>query len=323
MKKYNWWIIAEVVLALFSFAFNKLLKFVIGNVYIIYLIFNQKKVKQWRLIDQDLVKSALNRAVLITKAPRWNTHAIIGTLGPFSVQESISLDLKSANNSALSWIAIIYSFPGYKTITSLESTKIDVNKDWESITLKTGKYTIGLRYYNWRDSLSLPAVKVDGAEFVNPQSISPKTNQFYYELIKYKNWFYLWLHYYIYTILRLRKYLPESFLKKEYLPVGDTDTKFFYDYLDKNQSLQIEVDEFSLANYDIYITLYDRCSLPVTWFQLKELKQISKPLDNKGYYLIRVRYKSSLEPKFDQLFAQLKLQIMVEDLSDKEKNNIV
>ncbi len=319
MKKYDRWVIADVLLALFSFIFNKLLKFVIGNVYIIYLIFNQKKVKQWRLIEQNLVKSALNRAVLITKAPRWNTHAIIGTLGPFSVQESISFDLKSASNSAQSWIAIIYSFPGYKTITSLESTKIDVDKDWESITLKPGKYTIGLRYYNWSDSLSLPAIKVDGAEFVNSQSISPKTNQFYHKLIKYKNWFYLWLHYYMYTILRWRKYIPESFITKEYLPVGATDTKFFYDYLDENQTLQVEVDEFSLANYDIYITLYDRCSLPVTWFQLKELKQISEPLDNKGYYLIRVRYKSSLEAKSDQLFAQLKLRILVEELTDKKQ----
>jgi hypothetical protein len=297
--------IGEIFLTILSFIFNKVLKFIIGNVYTIYLIFNQKKAKQWRLIDRELVKSALNRAVLITKAPRWNTHAIIGTLGPFSVQKSLSIDLKSANDSTRSWIAIIYSFPGYKTITSLESTKITVDKDWQSIPLKTGKYHIGIRYYNWSDSLSLPGIKVDGADFVNAQTISPNNNQFYHELIKYKNWFYLWLHYYIYTILRFRKYLAESFLKKEYLPVGATDTKFFYDYLDKHQTLQIEVDEFSLANYDIYVTLYDRCSLPVTWFQMEELQQKTVPLDNKGYYLIRTRHKSSLDPNFEKLNIQL------------------
>ena len=113
------------------------------------------------------------------------------------------------------------------------------------------------------------------------------------------------MHYYIYMILRLRKYLSESFIKREFLPVGATDTKFFYDYLEKNDYLELETDRSTLNKYDIYVTLYDYCSLPISWFQLENTKQKSSPLNNKGYYLIRVR----TEERSPDKFADLNLKI--------------
>lgn len=301
MKHYNFSLILEIFLALLSFIFSKINKFLIGNLYTIYLTFNKKKANQWRVIDNNLVSSNLNLGVLMTKAPRWNTHAIIGTLGPFSLKNSLSIELKSAHNSAKSWIAIFYDFPSYETITSIESNQVNSADNWQSLELKSGKYTIGLRYYNYYEQLVLPAVKVDNQELTSPQEIPNNSNNFYQELIKRKNFYFLCLHYYIYTILRLRKYLPESFIQNEFLPVGATDTKFFYDYLDANELLTIEVDQFTLNKYDIYITVYDRCSLPISWFQLENTKQTISPLSNKGYYLIRVRSENQSSDKFANL----------------------
>ena len=76
--------------------------------------------------------------VLMTKAPRWNTHAIIGTLGPFMVENDLSLEVASANNSAKSWFAIFYSFPNYDTIDTIAS-KVDNQEQWQSIKLKKRK----------------------------------------------------------------------------------------------------------------------------------------------------------------------------------------
>ncbi len=299
----------EIPLALLSFVFAKVNKFLMGNLYTIYLSLNQKKTSQWRVIDNNLVSSNLNLGVLMTKAPRWNTHAIIGTLGPFSVNNSLKIDLKSANNSCLSWIAIFYDFPSYKTITIVESNQMNSEDDWYSLNLKKGKYSIGLRYYDYYDQLVLPAVKIDGEVLIQAKSIPSNSNNFYEHLINRKNFYFLAIHYYIYTIFKYRKYLPESFIKNEFLPVGATDTKFFYDYLDVGELVTINIDKFTLNNYDIYVTIYDRCSLPISWFKITKLLEKSTPLTNKGYYLIRVRRNDNLENKF----AHLKINLTKEN----------
>ncbi|AUC59717.1 hypothetical protein AA637_00540 [Cyanobacterium sp. HL-69] len=276
----------------------------IGNLYTIYLKVNQKKANQWRVIDNQLVSSAINMGVLMTKAPRWNTHAIIGTLGPFMVENDLSLEVASANNSAKSWFAIFYSFPNYDTIDTIAS-KVDNQEQWQSIKLKKGKYTIGLRYYNYGEKLTLPAVRIDGKEFTPTKKIPNDSNGFYKTIIQKKNWYFLAIHYYIYTVLKLKIYLPDSFVKYEFLPVGAIDTKFYYDALDKGEILTIEVDQNTLNKYDIYITIYDRTSLPIQWFQLKDLTEKTKPVTNKGYYLIRVRNQGKPPQEFTDLHITL------------------
>lgn len=304
MPTKNVGLIVEIPLAISSFLFAKVNKFLIGNLYVIYLKINQKKANQWRVIDNQLVSSTINMGVLMTKAPRWNTHAIIGTLGPFAVENELSLEVASANTSAKSWFAIFYDFPNYNTVDTITS-KIGNQESWQSIKLKKGKYTIGLRYYNYGDKLILPAVKIDGKDFTSTKEIPNNSNEFYHHIIYKKNWYFLAIHYYIYTVLKLRKYLPESFVKYEFLPVGAIDTKFYYDALDIGEILSIEVDQNTLNKYDIYVTVYDRTSLPVEWFTLKSLQGKTNPLSNKGYYLIRVRN----EGKPPQEFTDLQIKI--------------
>jgi hypothetical protein len=288
----NWSLIWEIPLAFLSFLFYKATKFTIGNLYTFYLALNKNKACQWQILSAETLKNPLALPLLMTKGPRWNTHAIIGTLGPFPVKKSLSINIESANNSAQSWIAVVYSFPDYKTITSFESGKSNSLEKWSSLDLKPGRYSLGLRYYNWSDKIQLPAIKVDGKQFLEDQSIPIDINQFYNNLIQRKNLFYLGLHYYIFTLLRLRKWLPESFVKSEYLPVGAPDTEFFYDYLNKGQSLQIEIDPNIVKNYDIYLTIYDRSSLPLNWHQINQEKFLTNPIENNGYYLIRMRPKN-------------------------------
>jgi hypothetical protein len=293
MNNKNLFLLIEIPLALLSFLFYKVMKFVIGNLYTIYLYRNQNKISQWRVLSSELIESPLSLPVLMTKGPRWNTHAIIGTLGPFTVKDFIELDLVSANNSARSWIAIFYSFPGYETIDTIESSQVNSDFQWHKLNLNSGKYTIGLRYYQWLDRVDLPAVKIDGKNFVSSQNVPANINDFYLKLSQKTNWFYYCLHYYIFTILKLRNYLPKSFVKNEYLPVGATDTDFIYNYLDREKSLKITTKSDILNNYHIYFTLYNRASLPLKYFQIEQEEKLIEPSDRNGYYLLRLRPKSS------------------------------
>jgi hypothetical protein len=299
----------EIPLALLSFIFYKIMKFLIGILFTIYLTVNKEKASQWRFFSQKMLDAPLILPVLMTKGPRWNTHAVIGTLGPFKVEREFALDIESANNSANSWIAVVYSFPGYKTITSLESNKINCDDKWYSVKLNPGKYTLVIRYYNRTDNLQLPAIKVDDNDFVEFQAIPSNINNFYYDLIKAKNWFYSSLHYYIFTILKLRNILPESFIKKEYLPVGAPDTFFAYNYLQKQQQLQLDIDTDIVNNCNIYFTLYDRSSLPLSWSQITTTEYHLAAPETNSYYLLRIRPK----PELSDIDTNYNFQVVKED----------
>ena len=296
------WLLWEIPLALLSFGFNKVMKFIIGNLFTIYLAVNQKKASQWRVLSEKMINAPLILPVLMTKGPRWNTHAIVGTLGPFKVTETIAIDVETANKSSRSWIAVVYSFPGYKTITSLESEQIDSTNPWYTVKLPAGKYSLGVRYYNRADTINYPGVKVDNHLFVESFNVPNDINSYYDNLIDAKNWFYSSLHYYIYTILKLRNYLTKSFVRYEYLPVGAPATHFAYNYLDSRQTLQIEIEPEIIEQFDIYFTLYDRSSLPLTWCIITEPKYILPPQDTQGYYLLRIRPK----PEFSKTNIKVK-----------------
>lgn len=307
-------LLVEIPLALLSLIFYKVMKFIIGNLFTIYLSVNKTKASVWRVLSQETIDSALSLPVLMTKGPRWNTHAIIGTLGPFKVEKEVSLNITTANNSARSWIAVVYSFPGYKTITSLESSKISSDNDWYGIKLPPGKYSFGLRYYNRRDKITLPEIKIDNHIFTDKQNVPKNNNDFYHDLIQSKNWFYSSLHYYIFTILKLRKFLPESFVRKEFLPVGAPDTFFAYNYLSKQQSLKINFTQDIINNCNIYFNLYDRSSLPLSWCEIVTTEyNLAAPKTN-GYYLLRIRPQPDCS--FDTY--QIKFQVTTEnDLSQQ------
>ena len=273
----NIYLLWEIPLALLSFVFYKVMKLIIGNLFTVYLAVNTKKATQWRVFSQDTIDAPLVLPVLMTKGPRWNTHATIGTLGPFAVEESIAIDLATANKSSRSWIAVVYSFPGYKTITSIESERIDSAQPWQTIKLAPGKYSLGVRYYNRSETIDYPAIKVDDQLYVDTYNIPNNINDYYHNLIEAKNWFYSSLHYYIFTILKLRNYLPESFVRREYLPVGAPATHFAYNYLDSQQGLKITVEPEIVKQFDIYFTFYDRSSLPLSWCIITETEYSLSP----------------------------------------------
>jgi hypothetical protein len=303
----------EIPLALASFCFYKVMKFLIGNLFTIYLAIDKKKATQWRVLSQKTIKAPLALPVLMTKGPRWNTHAIIGTLGPFAVQETIAIDVATANQASRSWIAVVYSFPGYQTITSLESEQIDSDLSWHTIKLNPGKYSLVVRYYNRLDTINYPAIKVDDQIYVDTYNIPNNINDYYHNLIESKNWFYSSLHYYIFTILKLRDYLPEAFVRREYLPVGAPATHFAYNYLESQQALEIKITPDILQQFDLYFTLYDRSSLPLSWCVITEPEYLLSPQATKGYFLLRVR------PKPEYTATTIKVRSQLLEINDSKQ----
>jgi hypothetical protein len=296
----------EIPLALLSFCFFKSVKALVGLLYGLYVRRDRNRATQWQVLSAVVVlNNPIALPVLMTKGPRWNTHAIIGTVGPFAIDKTLSLDLAYLHRSARSWTVVVYRYPDYTTmaqISALEQREATVY----DLPLPPGQYSLGVRYYDCRETVVFPAVELDrrsGVESEHPtaapieaHAVSPDTNQFYCQLSQRHNWFYAALHYYIYTLLQLRPWLPEAFVTQEYLPVGNPDTTFFYDYVEAKQSLQIQARPAALQNYDLYFTLYSRSSLPLYYTKIEEAITTVPAFEGKGYYLVRVRPRVASAP---------------------------
>lgn len=292
-----WNLCWELPLSLLSWGFFKLNKLGIGWLYQQYLNRNLNREITWRILSGQTLNIPIGLPVLMTKGPRWNTHGYIGTLGPFAVESSLAVETAIAQKSASSWTVVIYRYPNYQTWTQLSWLKAEHRQDWTKISLPTGRYSLGIRYYGLQADPTLPTINIDGHRIIAGEAVSPSANDFYQTLGQRTNAYYLALHYYIFTVLRLRRFLAADFVRCEYLPVGDPDTLFRYDYFLRGESLNIQVNPERLRDHWIYLSVYNRASLPILSAEIVTTTYGSPPLSGDGYYLLRIR------PKRENLMA--------------------
>jgi hypothetical protein len=93
---------------------------------------------------------------------------------------------------------------------------------------------------------------------------------------------------YVYPMLVLRRYLPAAVVRTEFLPVGNPATRYVFGPCHAGQQLQVKCTAAALASHRVYLTVYDRASLPVLWgVRLSALPfRFVPPYD--GFYLVRL-----------------------------------
>lgn len=297
----------EIPLALLSFVFFKLMKFVVGNLYNLRLSKEKQENFEWQPLSKETLERSITLPFWMTFGPRLNTHAIIAPVGPFEVQQSVEVEIKAADESAKSWTIAVYRFPDYKTVTKIVAGQFSEEEQWKSLKLNPGKYMLGLRYYDWSEPVELPAVKIDKVEVVKSKTIPSDINNFYCELRQKENWFYLCLHYYLFPLLRLRKWLPKSFVKKEFLPVGDPSLIYYYGAIRKGEAIKVDSNPLLFKSYDVYMTTYDRSSFAMFFYQIKEQKHITEVMEEDCFYLFRVRQKTGVKEQFVSDWIDIKI----------------
>jgi hypothetical protein len=118
--------------------------------------------------------------------------------------------------------------------------------------------------------------------------VPPNDNDYLSGLRNKDGIFYASLHYYVLEMLRLRQYLPASFVRREYLPVGNPETAFSYGYLRRGQSLEISSSRGIPQGHRLYLTIYNRSSFPVSWSEVRSLPYRTSPAGVTGSYLLRL-----------------------------------
>jgi hypothetical protein len=285
----------EIPAACLSFGFYKTTQSLMRQLVRLHLSRNEALALRWRVLSGPTLKMPFSLPVVMTSGPRWNPHAIIANVGPLCVTRSLAVHTAAVENSAASWAVVVHSYPNLHTAVCLASLSRPFGYEWEEVHCEPGAYSLILRYYHWRDAVELPALMVDGRPAVDSMRVSPDVNDFYRDLPMRRSPFYLLLHYYVLTVLQFRRWLPESFVRREFLPVGNPETGFYFDLVRPGNRLHFEIEPSLLRSYEIFYTLYTRDSFPVEWEQITEPDHRTCVTRASGFYLVRVIKRGSGE----------------------------
>lgn len=310
----------ELPLALLSFLFYKTIRFGMRQVVRAHAALTKQHAGEWRVLCAQTVQAPLTLPALMTTGPRWNTHAIVAIAGPLVINQSIRLHVASATKSAQSWTVVVHSSPRHQIVTSVGSSSISGRDAWESLDMRPGMYRLALRYYRWSDLVELPAIEVDGIEVVPATIVPANVNDFYHDLGRRSNFFYLCLHYYVATLLRYYAWLPRSFVEREYLPAGNPETDFYYGFLKTGEWLAFDLAPRLLQTHDVYLTVYNRASFPVLWCPIREHEHTTRPSPSDGSYLVRVHKKSPSQEPFDR--GWLRVRVLCQHGAKREDQTV-
>jgi len=241
----------------------------------------------WKTIS-EVIDQPLALPYIMVTGPRWNPHAIIASVGPFEVKQHVQLRVDTMNRSAGMWTLVLYSAPASRTVVAIDSRHISSDAVWFKQILPPGRYAGIMRYYEWSAAPKLPAIEIDGTLRIFERPVPTNENSYLGRLRNKTGAFYTALHYYTLEMLRLRHYLPESFVQRQYLPVGNPETAFRYGHVQRGQSVEITSSQEIPDGYHLYLTIYNHSSFPISWSAVQSLPYRTLPIEVTGSYLIRL-----------------------------------
>jgi hypothetical protein len=276
----------EIPLAIPSFVFHRVMRVVMRRLVVINSRRKGRLGYAWGVVSGRTLSQPLALPAVMTTAPRWNTHAIIGGAGPITVKSAVAVDVETLQKNAGAWTAAFYAFPKQTTAALVGSVDGPFAERWRTLALPPGEYTLVFRLYHTGQHLELPEVRIDGGDGIPHAVVDAHANDFYADLPARRSLFYLCLHFYIGTLLRLGA--PAWLVERELLPMGNPETQFKYGAVAKGESLRVTLPAALLADQDVYFTRYTRDSFPAAWYQLTEPEHRTAPAEESGFYLLRV-----------------------------------
>jgi hypothetical protein len=289
----------QIPLAALSFLFHRTVRAAIRGLAAVHARRNPDLARRWRYPSTETIGRPLFLPVIMTTAPRWNTHAIVAAAGPLTVERALRVDAASANRSAAAWTVAIHAHPSNRLVTTIGAAD-STDAAWREVALAPGRYRLALRYYHWRDAVELPSVEVDGAPAVAALAVPPDVNRFYDDLGRRRRWLYAWLHYYVFVLLRARGRVSEGWIRRELLPVGNPETEFYYGAVLAGERVRLRADPALLDGHSIYYTLYSRDSFPLEWQEVAGAEHTSAPAPEDGFYVVRVHRRDGGAAPFDR-----------------------
>ncbi|NRR30257.1 hypothetical protein HSX11_08655 [Oxalobacteraceae bacterium] len=276
----------------------------------------------WRPMSGAMLQVKWYLPWIMTRAPRWNPHALIANAGPFTANQRVRVRLADADASAGDWTIVLYTHPHYKTLNVLAPTP-GAHGEWIDIKVEPGQYTLSLRYYHLGAAPSAPAIEIDGKAFCPSQALDRHTNDFYRTLAQRSNLFYRALQYYVAALLRFERSVKPQLLRRELLPVGNPNTHFVYGYHRAGQRIRVDLDPAVFAHCHSYLTIYDRASFPLAWHDLDSPSFHSAVAVRPGYYLLRLCVKPGHSLPSLPAGARAQAEYVLQSCAEEAENRVM
>lgn len=250
---------------------------------------DEEQATSWQRLD-DLLDQPLALPYVMVSGPRWNTHALIATLGPLDVDDRLTVDVSGLDD--VGWYLVLYAQPGNATVAWHDHTRVDPGVDTVAFDVDPGTYAVVARAYDADGTVRLPPVRVDGEPTIPARTMDDARPPYSADWFDYRSAFYDALHYYVFFGMRHRDRTSASFLRDEYLPVGNPGTAFAYGAVDAGTRLHVELSETLAATHAAYVTVYNRSSFPQHSAPVggpgRGTHHTTPALDDDGTYLVRV-----------------------------------
>jgi hypothetical protein len=240
---------------------------------------------KWRTMSEEFKNPGFLLAVSVL-GPRWNCHALLATLSPILVRQTLSIDLVGLGDRFDSWSIVLYD-ESWTTREWLGSTTTGARA--VSWTLPPGSYSLSLRFYTDADDMSVPAVMVDGHNVVAGGIVAGEATKYRRHLESVRNrsgLYYRLLHYYIFFHLKHRT-KSADWIRDQFLPMGNPDTEWHYGHLAVGEQLRIRLDAVHQRAYNTYVAFYNWASFPVDWCRVQALEWQSVPSAENVAYAVR------------------------------------
>ena len=233
--------------------------------------------------------SKLNKEFFRMSQERWQIHARVGTL-LMNVKKHIDVDFSRLEQNSDAYTLVIYK-NGKETVASVGSQQ---STGIVRVELEPGFYSIIHRYYCDSHELHCPSIVVDGEQKISHYQDPCKSE--FISLMKFWmnhkiNPVYLMQNLHTFYWLKHDKERVPTEVLNDFLPVANPDTQWSYGYLEKGQSVKLNVDPIYLNQYRIYLTFVNEMSLPVYGEHIKSEQFNSDPITQDGAFHIRLVFR--------------------------------
>jgi hypothetical protein len=248
---------------------------------------------KWRTMSDDLDTPGILPVISVI-GPRWNCHALLASMSPIRVENSLSLELGEFGVGADSWSIVLYDeVIGTRQWTGSATASANV-VTWQ---VPPGNYALSLRYYTGGDDIEVPTVVVDGATRISGEKLRGEGPRYHRHLEKIRNMdglYFRLLHYYMFFHLsRLRR--SQAWLQKHFLPMGNPDTQWEFGHLDIGERLSVRSDNNQQHDYNTYVCFYNWASFPVEWHTIHGTDWTGRAFEQPvGYAIRRVRKRKEV-----------------------------
>lgn len=276
-----------VLIGVASFLFFRLMRVVLQQLFNRAFPADSPRALRWRPLSGEALRHPLALPMVMTTGPRLNPHAALVSVGPMTVLRELAVDRDSILSSAARGSIVVYAYPS-RTCVECRTIRTGQRCGAEIIRLPPGRYVLGLRYYDYSpECLLFPSVRVDGELRVAAAEYRGAINAFYETLARRGNKFYRLLNYYCYPMLRWRDKLPVAWVERQFLPVGNPDTRFVFGAVKAGEGYMPDFGPEVYRDYVLYATFHDVTSFPLTWRECLPGETL-EPATVDGYYLFRL-----------------------------------